>query len=242
MDLMQPPPLLSAKQVAKPYFDCVFYFLFIHDLTPFTWQELQHSTSDLKFMRYIQKRKGPNKLGFKGILQPFSDAVKLLVKESLLLNLACSNLTNLIIFMNHLSFFPRRVRGKITNYLYFMLFISWGLPNPRLGLRAVAQTISYEVRLAILLLSLVKQTALLLILLKENLSLYLDLTQSIAQVDLFYFSLAEYRSILFISLFFRGGVDLFLNLSFLTSVLVFLFIWVRGTLPRLHYDKLIELT
>lgn len=47
-----------------------------------------------KILGYIQKRKGPNKLGFKGILQPFSDAVKLLVKESLLLNLV-----NLIIYL-----------------------------------------------------------------------------------------------------------------------------------------------
>ncbi|RXG57388.1 NADH-ubiquinone oxidoreductase chain 1 [Armadillidium vulgare] len=91
-----------------------------------------------KILGYIQKRKGPNKLGFKGIIQPFSDAVKLLVKESLLLNLvkpynllikAYSNLINLTIFMNYLSFFPRWVRSKTTNYLYFMLFISWGLPD-----------------------------------------------------------------------------------------------------------------
>ncbi|RXG73407.1 NADH-ubiquinone oxidoreductase chain 1 [Armadillidium vulgare] len=47
-----------------------------------------------KILGYIQKRKGPNKLGFKGIIQPFSDAVKLLVKESLLLNLV-----NLIIYL-----------------------------------------------------------------------------------------------------------------------------------------------
>src|SRR5678815_4027806 len=39
-----------------------------------------------KSLRYIQKRKGPNKLGFKGVLQPFSDAIKLLSKETLVLN------------------------------------------------------------------------------------------------------------------------------------------------------------
>ena len=34
-----------------------------------------------KILRYIQLRKGPNKVGFLGILQPFSDAVKLFLKE-----------------------------------------------------------------------------------------------------------------------------------------------------------------
>lgn len=254
-----------------------------------------------KILGYIQKRKGPNKLGFKGIIQPFSDAVKLLVKESLLLNLV-----NLIIYLLRpivillISLFlwityPSFLGGLEVRLpiIFILCCLSAGV-YPILGsgwssnskysilgrLRAVAQTISYEVRLAILLLSLViinssfrlkklfRDRILVVIILFPIAILWLisalaetnrtpfDFAEGESELvsgfnteysasGFVLFFLAEYRSILFISLFFRvlflGGVDLFISLSFLTSILVFLFIWVRGTLPRLRYDKLIEL-
>lgn len=55
--------------------------------------------------------------------------------------------------------------------------------------------------------------------------------------------MAEYRAILFNSLFFvvlfLGGPDFFLGV--LAIVVVLFFVWVRGTVPRIRYDKLMKL-
>ena len=57
--------------------------------------------------------------------------------------------------------------------------------------------------------------------------------------------IAEYRRILFMSVLYRIlflGRDLLSFFFFLKAAFIrFCFIWVRGTLPRLRYDKLINL-
>lgn len=56
--------------------------------------------------------------------------------------------------------------------------------------------------------------------------------------------LAEYTRILFISFLFVvvfiGGLKSLLSVVYVLFI-IFLFVWVRGTLPRFRYDKLIHL-
>lgn len=257
-----------------------------------------------RVLGYIQLRKGPNRVGFLGLLQPFSDGIKLFFKEQpipLVSNFLLFYISP--IFILFLSFglwvlFPFFVNVYSFNYgfIYFIVFTGIGVygviisgwsSNSKYALlgciRAVAQTISYEVRIALIIICLFIFTFgfdflrfyfyqcgswfiffslplffcwLTSCLAETNRSPF-DFAEGESELvrgfnveyggaGFSFIFLSEYLNIIFIRII---TVILFLGSDFTSLfffikvvILIFWFIWVRGTLPRFRYDKLIYIT
>nr|NP_803492.1 NADH dehydrogenase subunit 1 [Harpochytrium sp. JEL105]AAO64937.1 NADH dehydrogenase subunit 1 [Harpochytrium sp. JEL105] len=252
--------------------------------------------AERKLMGAIQRRVGPNSVGFLGLLQPLFDGVKLILKETILplesnhwIFVLAPFLTFYLALLNWLVI-PLD-KGLVlmdldASLLYLLAISSLGVygiiysgwaANSKwtlLGsLRSTAQMVSYEVSMSLIVLTVVYigasvnlveiaylQSAIkffwplwpiaiiaFIAALAETNRAPMDLPEAESElvagfmtehsaISFTFLFLAEYTNIITIStllnLFFFG---------FYNPIIIYLFIWVRASLPRLRFDQLLKL-
>nr|BDG62542.1 NADH dehydrogenase subunit 1 [Amphiophiura penichra] len=265
-----------------------------------------------KTLGYMQLRKGPNLVGPLGTLQPFADGLKLFIKE----NFKPSNSAPIFFLMTPLVFFfiaillwsTAPIANSSLNLTLSLLFIitfsslsvyailgaGWS-SNSKYALlgsiRAVAQTISYEVSFGLILLPLIiivgswglysfsslQNNHIWIIIpcfplfimwfvssLAETNRTPFDLAEGESELVSGYnveyagapfalFFIGEYANIIFINLitvilflgpFSTQNTNILLNVIYIiikTMILIFSFLWIRASFPRIRYDQLMEL-
>lgn len=256
-----------------------------------------------KILGYSQLRLGPNKVSYAGIIQPLADAIKLLInqyKSTLASNyrlFIISPTLALILVLILWNFIPVRENSQESSFtlillialirfsVYPLLISGWS-SNRKYALlgrvRAVAQSISYEINLALIFLffivginnfRLIKLRVNKLILqaififpiififwliscLAETNRAPFDFAEGESELvsgfNIEYGSggfmllfLAEYARIYFFSILtiifiVSLPISSFLG-NFLSSLIIFFWVWRRRTLPRYRYDLLIRL-
>nr|QZL13461.1 NADH dehydrogenase subunit 1 [Pherusa bengalensis] len=260
-----------------------------------------------KMLGYFQTRKGPNKVSLAGIPQPLADAMKLLLKQQNLptnaniIPFLFAPVMSLILALFLWSMYPHQFSTMHITFsilifiavsslnVYTTLGAGW-TSNSKYALlgalRSVAQTISYEISMSLILicplimsmtfsfykinthtsLPLLLPLSLLAIMwfitaLAETNRTPFDLAEGESELvsgfnteysagEFTLIFMAEYMNILIISLF---SAILFMSawpMNMMTPLLItmktlflsMLFIWVRATLPRMRYDRLMNLT